>query len=170
MKRSGGFTLIEMTVTTAVFTLLMLLVGMILRSGEEQARQSDIKMSLEESARESLARMALEIRESAPAQTAVLNGGNTLSFQIPAAVSNAGTITWSNPILYNVGGNGTQLVRTDTGTGVITVLANDIQNVAFTLNGNPVASVGLTVTARRLMTNNRPITIISTGEARVRNP
>lgn len=168
-KRSpNGFTLPEMMVSIAVFSLIMILVTAILRGGEAQARLSEIKMNLQESARESLYKMALEVRESSPSRVAVGSGGTVLTFQIPASVSNSGTITWSAPITYQVGGNGTQLVRTG-GGGPNSILANDIQTVAFVASGSPV-TIRMTVNAQRTMINGRILTVTSTGEAKLRNP
>ena len=117
MKNQRGFTLPEMMVAVAIFSFMMMLVGFILRGGESQAQLSDVKMGLQTLVRESLYQMALEIRETSPSRVSVTNNGNTLTFQIPSSVSNAGTITWSSPMTYQVGGNGSQLIRTDAGTG-----------------------------------------------------
>lgn len=170
MKKIQGFTLLEMMVAMGVFSLLMVLVMMILRGGEEQTRLADIKMALQESARESLYRMGQEIRESSPSRVSIGNSGASVTFQIPAAVSNSGTITWSNPLTYQVGGSGTQLIRTDTGTGAATILANDIQSVNFTMTGNPANTVSYTVAARRTLVNGRVLTVTSAGDSRLRNP
>lgn len=169
LKRRFGFSLTELMVAMAIFSILMLLVSMILRGGQEQVQLAEIKMHLQESARESLYRMSLEIRETSPSRVTVTNGGSLLTFQIPATISNTGVITWSNAITYQVGGNGTQLIRTDTGTGQTNVLANDIQNVTFTATGNPIQTIILGVTAQRAMISGRVLTETSTGEARLRN-
>lgn len=177
-RPNKGFTLPEMMVSMAIFSILMLLVGMILRGGGEQMQLASLKMNLQESIRESLYRMGLEIRESSPPNVAVGAGGSTLTFQIPAGVSNSGVITWSSPITYQRGGNGTQLVRMMDGQTAI--LANDIQNVTFSITtGAPqsggvsiMASMGtviFSVTARRAMINGRVLSVTSTGEARLRN-
>ena len=163
-----GFSLPEMMASLAVFSLIMVLVSAILRGGEDQVRLGEIKMNLQESARESLYRMALEVRESSPSKVALASGGAALSFQIPASVSNSGVITWSPSITYQLGGNGTQLVRI-TG-GQTTVLANDIQSVAFGASGSPIATVSFSVITRRTMINGRILSVTSTGEAKLRNP
>jgi len=125
---------------------------------------------LQESVRESLYRMGLEIRESSPNHVTLAEGGTVLNFQIPAAVSNSGTITWSSPIVYRVGGTGSQLVRLDTGNMQTTVLANDVRSVLFTLDGNPLASVNMLVMAQRTTTDGRLVSLSSSGEAKLRNP
>lgn len=168
MKKRNGFSLPELMVSMAVFSILMVLVAMILRGGEEQARTADMKMNVQEAARETLYKMALEVRQSSASKATISGGGNTLTFQIPSSVSNSGTITWSSPIMYQVGGNGDQLIRTDTGTGQTQVLANDIESITFT-NGTTAGTLVMTVAARRSMTNGRVLRLTSTGEARYRN-
>lgn len=178
MKDSRGFSLPELLVSAALFSLMMLLTGMILRGGEEQARQSEFHMHLRDNAQGSLYKMALEIRESSPARTTVSNGGSLLTIQIPSAVSSSGSITWSNPITYRVRVNADgarQLIREVTNPAnnqilSTTVLASDIQTVAFTPNGAPPATITMAVTAQRTMTNGRVLSISSTGGARIRNP
>lgn len=169
MKNNRGFTLPEMMVAMVVFSLTMVLTTMILRGGEEQVRLTEAKMHLQESTRQGLYRMGQDVRESSPSRTAIANGGGALTIQIPARVDNSGAITWSSPITFQVGGNGTQLIRTDTGTGQTSILANDIQSVLFAVNGNPIQTVAYTVTARRTLTNNRILSVNSTGESRLRN-
>lgn len=170
MRKARGFTLVEVLVTVALFSMMMLMVGTVLRRGGEQTDLNDHKMALQGTLREGLYKMAQEIRESSPSRVAIANGGAGLSFQIPASVSNSGTITWSGPITYQLGGNGRQLIRTDGGTGQITVFANDVQSVTFTASGAPIATVGYSVTVQRTLTNGRILSVTSTGEARLRNP
>lgn len=166
-----GFTVLELLVTVSLFTMLMLLLGMVIRGGDAQIQQSQARLLLQESLRDSLYRMGQEIRESSPARVAVANAGASVSFQIPAAVSDGGVITWSNSITYTVGGiNNRQLLRTDTGTGQTRVMANDVQSIVFALQGAPVERVSYLVTARRDLTNGRMLTASFTGEARLRNP
>lgn len=170
-RPNNAFTLPEVMVSMAVFSIIMVLVGIILRGGEEQAQLAGIKMNLQESVREGLYRMALEIRESSPSRVAVGSGGSTLTFQIPANISNSGVITWSAPITFQRGGNGTQLVRM--GGGQTTILANDIQSATFSATGAPVQTIVFSVTAQRTMTNGRAVPAVPlsmTGEARLRNP
>jgi len=170
MKRANGFTLIELMVSFLLFSMMILLVGDILQRGEAQTNLTDNKMVMQQALREALYRMSQEIRESAPSRISVTNNGALLTFQIPASVNNSGVITWSSPITYQVGGNGRQLVRTDTGSGQSRILANDVQTVVFTVSGSPVATVNYTVTAQRTLTNGRILSLGSTGGARLRNP
>ena len=168
-NRERGLTLLEMLVAVGVFSLLMLLVNTILDGGRKQVWVAENKMHLEESVREGLYRMALEVRETAPSRVAIGANGANLTFQIPANVSNSGTITWSPPIVYQVGGNGSQLVRVDSATTQTTILANDVQTVNFATVGNPVTRVTFSVTAQQNTIDGRALTVTSTGEARLRN-
>lgn len=171
MKRKSekGMTLVELLVAAFVFSLVMGLTALTLRGGQEQARYTETRMHLDESLRQALYQMNLDLREAAPSRTTLGNGGASLTIQTPAAVSNSGNITWSNALTFQVGGNGRQLVKTDAGTGQTTVLANDIQSVTFTAAGNPMATIQYVLTARRALWNGRNLSASSTGEARLRN-
>jgi hypothetical protein len=158
-----------MLAATAVFSLMIFLVSMILQTSGDHVRFTENRMHLQESLRESLYRMGLEIRESSPSRFAISNTGAVLTFQIPASVSNSGVITWSNPVTYRIGGNGTQLVRTDTVTNQTNVLANDIQNVVFAATGSPVSTITYTLTAQRTLIGGRVLAETSAGEAGLRN-
>lgn len=175
-KPSKGFTILELMVSMGVFSIMMLLTMMILRNGEEQARIADMKMNLQESARESLYRMSLELRESSPTRVALSNNNSVLTFQIPQSVDQTtGAITWSGNISYQARANadGTrQLIRTDSSTAPPqeTVLANDIQSVTFGTVGSPLESVTFSVRTSRTLPNGRLLQFDSTtGEVRLRN-
>ena len=168
-KTKKGMTLIELLVAAFIFSVLMGLTALILRGGQEQARYTETRMHLDESLRQALSQMNLDLREASSSRTAIGNGGASLTIQTPASVSNSGNITWSNALTFQVGGNGRQLVKIDGGTRQVTILANDIQSVNFTATGNPTATVRYTLTAQRALWNGRNISVNSTGEARLRN-
>ena len=167
LKRNRGFTILELLIATGVFSIMMVLFGAILVGAQNQVRLSDTKMNLQTSVRDSLTQMSLEIRESSASRVTVGGGGTSLTFQIPTSVGNSGTITWSSPIIYQIGGNGRQLVRTD-GSGSTSVLANDVQamNFAF-VDANTLVYA---ITAQRTTVDGRPVSTTLTGDARFRNP
>ena len=169
MKQNSekGFTLVELLVASVVFVIMVMMAGAILSAGQDHARLAGGKIDLEEATRESLYKMGLEIRQSSPDHFTIAEDGNSLDFQIPESVDDAGTITWSSTITYQIGGNGTQLVRFDSGTDETTVLANDIQTLEFSsLNDN---TIQFDVTAQRELVDGRVLSVSSTGEARFRN-
>ncbi len=165
--KNKGFTLVELLVAVAVFGIMMGLFGAILTDGQNHVRMSDMKMNLQASVRNSLTQMSMEIRESSASRTSVGNGGASLSFQIPTSVGTTGTITWSSPITYQIGGNGRQLVRIDT-NGNTAILANDVQALNFSfIDPNTLV---YSVTAQRTTVDGRALTTTLTGDARFRNP
>lgn len=90
-KRPNGFTLPEMMMSLAVFSIMMVVVGMILQGGEEQTQLAGNKMNLQETVRESLYRINLKIRETAPDRVCVgadtnqcINPGSSIRFCIPS--------------------------------------------------------------------------------------
>lgn len=161
-----GIALLEMMIAVAIFSLMMVLVGAILVGGERQADFNDTKIDLQTAVRNSLYQMSLDIRESSPSRTSIGAGGNRLTFQVPASISNSGTITWSAPVTYQIGGNGRQLVRSDSAGS--TVLANDVQTINFSFTD--ASTLTYSVTAQRTTRNGRPLSVTSTGTARFRNP
>ena len=169
MKKAKGFTLVETLVSLALFSMMMVLVGLVLQRSQEQAALNDAKLILQNNLREALYKMSQEIRESAPSRVTVAADGSSVTFQVPANISTSGTITWSTPITYQIGGNGSQLIRAD-GTGQNTVYANDVQGLTFTSNGAPLKGVVYSVTGQRVLTNGRIISLTSNGEAELRNP
>lgn len=169
MKNKKGFTLIELMVSVALFSMMMLLVGMVMQRGEAQTNMNENQIVIQDNLRQALYGMGQEIRESSPSQVSITNNGGLLTLRIPASVNNSGSITWSNPITYQVGGTGRQLVRSDTGSGRNTILANNIQSVTFNATGVPAATITYSVIAQRTLRNGRVLSVTSTGEARLRN-
>ena len=169
MKRKfeKGMTLPEVMTSVFIFSLLILLTSVVLREGQAQVMYAEARIDLEESLRQSIDKMGLEIRETSPSFAAIGDNGASLTFQIPSSVDDAGAITWSGSITYQIVGS--QLVRLDTVTGETKPMANDIQTINFTSTGNPVSTLVYTVTARRTLLDGRDITVTSTGEARLRN-
>lgn len=166
-NQKRGFTILELLVATAIFTMMVGLLGIVFLGGRNQAMLTDTKMNLQTSVRDSLTSMSLEIRESSPSRVAIGSGGSSLTFQIPASVSSSGTITWSSPITYQIGGSGRQLVRND-GTGSTTILANDVQAVNFSfVDANTLV---YSVTTQRTTIDRRNISATLTSDARFRNP
>lgn len=166
-NQKRGFTILELLVAMVIFTMMMGLLGVVFIGGRNHAMLTDTKMNLQTSVRDSLTSMSLEIRESSPSRVAIGGGGSTLTFQIPASVTNSGTIAWSSPVTYRIGGNGKQLIRND-GAGNTTILANDVQSVNFSfVDANTVV---YSVTTQRTTIEGRNISATLTGDARFRNP
>src|SRR5512140_2527531 len=87
-KMREGFTLIEIMIVVAISTVILFGVFGILKVSNEQLETIHGKMSLEESPREALFKMAQEIRQTAYHK--ILNfgtgnslNGNTINFRVP---------------------------------------------------------------------------------------
>jgi prepilin-type N-terminal cleavage/methylation domain-containing protein len=126
-----GFTLVEILVVMALAGMIFYGMHTLFRLGSQQANALNVRMTIEDSAREGLTRMLQEIRESTPAKISA--SSSSLTLQIPAGVDSSGHITWSSPVTYGLSGNSqSQLVRTSGGSSQ--VVANNVQNMAVTLN------------------------------------
>ena len=66
-----GFSLVELMFVVAIFTIIGAALFTVLRASEEQTRVVDLKMTIQESAREGLDKMSQEIRQTAPGQITI---------------------------------------------------------------------------------------------------
>ncbi|MFA6600305.1 MAG: hypothetical protein WCU74_04730 [Candidatus Omnitrophota bacterium] len=175
-----GFTTIELMIVVMISTFIGMSLFVILRAGEIQTQTAEVRMQLQDSAREGLYKMLQEIRESAPDRIAALpQGGASLTFNIPDPANplNADfSVNWgvSDQIRYALGGlNNRQLIRTNLSTNTQTVLANNVTQLTFAVNRqlNPTL-ISVTMRVQRTLENGRlvPATpLVMTGEAEIRN-
>ncbi len=143
-------------------------------AGDVQAKTADIKMAVQDSARESLYKMVQELRSSSSnaVNGNIVIGANTVTFNIPNPASPFAadfTENWngSHRIQYSLIGN--QLTRTNRTTQAVTVIGNDITSVTFARNAEIVT---VTLNAQRQMISGRllPLTPLQLqAQAELRN-
>lgn len=177
-KGQRGFSVIELMVSVAVSAMIAYAIFAVMRAGQEQVQQTQLKMFIQDSAREGLYKMTQEIRLSAPDRIDILNGGNQIQFSVPDPgdpTNSDFSINWddAHQIQYALGGiNGTQLIRTDISTGLASVIANDVTDIDFAGNGTDPDTVTITVSVQRRLTNNRLVPanpLQMTAQAEIRN-
>lgn len=175
----NGFTLVEFMISIALASILAYALFTILRASNEQTQSADVKMALQDSAREGLYKMIQEIRLSAPDQLTIGSGGLTVQFKIPNPSSPLASdykIDWTNAytITYALGGlSNKQVIRTNTSTGQTQVVANDVTSVVFSGDASPARVVTVTMSLQRALTNNRQMTATPLqliGKAELKNP
>jgi len=173
-----GFSMTEMMVTMAVSTMIAYAIFAVMRAGQFEVQQTQMKMTIQDSAREGLYKMTQEIRQSAPDRIDILNAGASIQFDMPDpdnSVSADFSVNWgsAHTIQYARGGlAGNQIIRTDVETGLTSVIANDVTAVTFTGNGADPDTVTVTMSVQRQMTNNRwiPVNPLQmTAQAEIRN-
>lgn len=163
-KNQKGFTLVELMMVVALFSLLMYAITNVLINGQGHVHALETKLTLETSARDGLTKIIEEVRESAPSR--LLVGSSTLDFQVPTSVDSNGIITWSSTIQYYM--SGTQLLRAVSGNTA--VLANDVQNVSFLANdaGNPTV-ITIQMDMQREAIDGHMYSEALIGQAKIRN-
>lgn len=176
-KCERGFTILEVTLVTAISTIIIFGIFGIFQTGNDQAQQTQVKMTLEESTREALYKMAQEIRQTSPNRPITIGAnGISLQFEVPdpaSLIDASYAINWAgaHTIRYARGGPGNlQLQRTDTTTNRTSVIANDITAIQFARNGSVIT---ITLSAQRTLINGRlvPVTPLQmTAQAEMRNP
>ncbi|MBN1688747.1 MAG: prepilin-type N-terminal cleavage/methylation domain-containing protein [Candidatus Omnitrophica bacterium] len=176
-ERQKGFTLIEMMIVVAICTVIAGGIFLALQAGQTQTGVADLKMMLQDSAREAIYKMVQEIRQSAPSKITIGAGGNSIQFEFPdptAPVDGSYNIDWdsAHTLTYALGGTGSQIIRTDSDAGTTQILANDVVDIDFTGNSGQPTLVTITVSVQRTFTNGRvvpdsPLAVL--GQAEVRN-
>ncbi|MFH1799693.1 MAG: prepilin-type N-terminal cleavage/methylation domain-containing protein [Candidatus Omnitrophota bacterium] len=186
-KSQKGFTLIEVVIVTAISTIIIAGVFGILKASNEQLQTIHAKMSLQESLREALFKMAQEIRQTAHHK--ILNfgagnslSGNTINFSVPVPAPDESTLVdqnylplWASDINYSLNENTHQIIRTSTDTTTLAtkeaVLANEITALAFSRSSILSGLITITASAQRELANGKlipeqPIQLTMQAEAR----
>lgn len=155
----GGFTALEMLISVSLSAMIFYALFVVMRIGDQQIQQTQVKMFIQDSARIGINKMLEELRQSAPTRIQINNGGTSLQFQIPNPsnpVGNDYKPDWTNSwtISYTIGGlNNAQLIRTNSTTGQTTVLANDVQGITFTGNMASPTVVTINMNVQRALNN-----------------
>ena len=174
-----GFNLVELMMVMGMMGLLGLAIFFSLQAGDVQMKTAELKMNLQDSAREGLYKMAQELRESSPSTSPVRiqigDPASSVVFKVPHPTNPLKTdysIDWDNAqtIQYALGGlSNHQIIRTNQSTGTTTVLANDVVQLSFVLSGrNMTISIGV----QKSLSNGRVVPaspLVLTTEFEVRN-
>ncbi|MCG2711178.1 MAG: prepilin-type N-terminal cleavage/methylation domain-containing protein [Candidatus Omnitrophica bacterium] len=111
----AGFTLLEIIISTAVFSIIIVSIFEILMSGSRIWLTSDAQLDIHSYARVIMQKITNELKQSAPEKVRIITvneNEDSLLLQTPAGFNN-GQIQWSNQIQFSLGGEyKQQLVRT----------------------------------------------------------
>lgn len=177
LKNERGLTLIEMMMSVGASAMIAYALFASMRIMTNNFESSNVRMTVQTSAREGLYRMTQEIRESSPSRVAVAADGNSITFTVPnsaSPVTGAYATNWGNQIRYAIGtgGNSTRIIRTDLTTNATTTMASDVTDVTFTGNAASPTVVTVALSVQRALPNGRnvPATPLQvSGQARLRN-
>jgi len=181
MKASErGMTLVEVMVASVVAFGIVSGTFLIYMIGSGHSETSNVKMTIQDNARESLYEMVQEIRLSAPDRITISEYGDTITFDIPDVDNPLGTgfsVDWTNgtTVVYSVNTDN-QLIRTNQTLSTAKILANNVTSVVFAEesandDGDP-AIVSATISVQRVLFSGRtiPATPLQvTGHAEIRN-
>ena len=148
MKTTKAFTLIELMIAMAIFSIILGAIYSVLSMGRTSYYTGDIQIAVQQEARKAMGKMTREIRE---ASSVNLSDGYPFLIQ-------------TNRIKYEV--NSGQLQKIIEG-GSTTVLANDVGNVQFTLIGGDM--VYITLTTQKNTVLGRSLSADLTSQVKLRN-
>lgn len=182
-----GFTLSEIMIAAAISTIVIFGSFTILKVSSDQLNVIHAKMSLEESSREALFKMAQEIRQTAQNQITDFGGGNilsgnTINFRVPVPDPDESTLVdssyaplWAADINYSLDSNTHQIIRTSIEAGVTkqAVLANNVTALAFSRPSAISPLVTIQISAQLTLSDGRTVPdepMLLTTQAEARNP
>ncbi|MFA6357477.1 MAG: hypothetical protein WCY09_02280 [Candidatus Omnitrophota bacterium] len=132
-----GLTLIEILVSTLIFSIIMIAIGLAMVAGKNSLFTSDTPTQLRQNLLFSIMSMTRDLRETSPSKTNLASGtnSNSLTFQVPfdnnsdgIVVDTIGNIEWSGNITYSVN-NANQLIRTQ--GPVTSIISPNITTLRF---------------------------------------
>ena len=174
-----GFNLIEAMLAAALSSIVVFGAFLFFRIGSEQSQINQSLMNLKGSSREAIHKMVQEIRQSAPGHVIIEADGQSIRFKVPHPDHLLGPdfdVDWdsAHTVTYALGGaDSRQIIRTDTTTGMTSVIANDITALRFSENSSPSRIVTITLDTQKTLSSGRavPLTPLRlTAQADVRNP
>lgn len=173
-KEEAGFSLVELMIGLAVSSVMVYVIFVAMRVAGNAMDTSNLKMTIQTSAREGMYRMLQEIRETSASRISVGSGNASLTFTVPnssSPVTSGYAINWGDQVQYalGTGSNSTKLIRTNLSTNGTKVMANDVTGITFSLSGSEVT---VTMSVQRTLANGRtvPATALQMrGQAKIRN-
>lgn len=164
LKNNRGFTLLEMMVVIAIFSIIMAAVFLVLATGRNTWLSGTAYIQVQQEVRKSKEWIVKELSQGRHSTVAITAGGSTVDFQIPLNVNEGGGITWQQ-IRYTLGGlNNRQLLRNEGAN--IKVLANDITAVNFAQN---LQLINVSITANKQDIRGRVFNSVLTFDIKFRN-
>lgn len=145
MRKTKGFTVIEVLISAVVISILVLASFAVLNIGRNSWFSGDVQAELRKEMIRAFMAMEREIRETSPAQQSVPFGESrtSITFKIPqdsndadtTVLDSSGAIEWSGNIVYSLN-TSNEIIRTDP-SGITLVLARGILSLQFSRSRNP---------------------------------
>lgn len=135
-----GFTLVEIAVTLAIFSVITACIFLVMSSTRSMWYSSDSSIQLQQELRKALSQISDDLKQSSVNKIFLdssltlpfPNDGasySTIVFFLNQGVDGSGVVQWSaNPISYSLSGN--QVIRTNQ-DGSTAVVANQISGLSF---------------------------------------
>ena len=152
-KRSCGFTLVEMMVSTTIVALASGIMMAVLRMGQQSWQVGQARMTVSMELRRGLDAMSRELASSQSGKVTFppVDGApyTSITFSVPQEINNSvldgsGNLQWSAPISYSLGANnGNQLQRIQSNTTA--VLANGVTVLQFRRQTANIVEISMTV-------------------------
>ena len=140
-KKMKGFTLIEILIACAIFSILILSVFRVISVGSSSWFIGDASVALRQEVIKTFMRLERELRQTRPSQINLAFGtsATSLTFKVPqdnnadgTILDSSGNIEWSTNIVYALNNTSHQITRT--ASNVTSIIANDVTGLRFSRN------------------------------------
>lgn len=185
MLNQRGFTILELMVVVGVSAMMAYAMFLAIQTGSNHLEITDLRMTIQDSAREGLYKMVQEIRESAPSRVTIAAGCTSITFNVPDPnnpVLGTYAVNWpGHQIQYSYDAALKRVTRTNATLSTTSTVANDVSSVMFTSDttspftcsaGVSPAVVTVVLNVQRALKNGRnvpAVPLLIAGEARPRN-
>ncbi len=185
MTNQKGFTLVESMMVVGLTAMVAGALFVAMKYGDQNMETADIKMTIQDSARDGLYKMTQELRMTSPTRVTIAADCSNIQFNIPDPNSPTSATTyavnWPGHVIQYALNTSKQLVRTNVTLGTTSILANDATGLMFTTDTtSPFACVAgasptvitAIISVQRALKNGRlePAVALSVaGQARIRN-
>jgi len=150
-KDKKGLTLVEVSIVIFLFSILLTAILTLLVTARISWKSGGSQLTVQQEGRKGLGSIVRELRQ---ARLSTISGvpadgtsHNSITFQIPASISESGTI-WSTDIQYSLGGlNNSQLIRIQDGNQ--RVLANNISALSFSRSASKPETINISIAEQK---------------------
>ena len=172
-----GFTLVEVLITVAIFSLIFMAIFAVLTIGESSWYSGDISVELNQEIGRALLTMTRQLRQSRSTVISNVPANdtyyNSITFKVPQdidgdgdVINSSGNMEWSQNFSYSLNENKQIIRSTESGTSI---LANNIFSLQFKRFSGNDDVIQIYIIARKVTVRRRSLESSIISSVKMRN-